>query len=105
MDNMAQDNMAQQIESKLTELQPLHLDIVNESHMHSGPATESHYKLTIVSDAFAGKRAVARHQLVYRILADELAGSVHALALHTFASSEWSDASQVPASPNCQSRK
>ena len=99
------DSMAQQIEKKLTELQPVHLDIVNESHMHSGPATDSHYKLTIVSDAFEGKRAVARHQMVYRILADELAGSVHALALHTFASSEWSDELQVPASPNCQSKK
>lgn len=99
------DNMAQQIQSKLTELQPVHLDITNESHMHSGPATDSHYKLTIVSEAFVGMRAVARHQLVYRVLADELAGAVHALALHTFAPNEWSEESQVPASPNCQSKK
>ena len=99
------DSMALQIQQKLQELQPVHLDIINESHMHSGPATDSHYKLTIVSDAFAELRPVARHQLIYRILANELAGAVHALALHTFAPSEWSDQSTVPASPNCQSKK
>ena len=36
----------------------------NESHMHSGPATESHFKLVLVSPDFAGKRLVQRHQLV-----------------------------------------
>lgn len=98
------DKIAEQIEAKVEEFAPLHFELQNESHMHSGPATDSHYKLTIVSDSFNGLRQVARHQLVYRVLAEELAGPVHALALHTFAADEWSSSQEVPASPNCQSK-
>lgn len=94
-------DIAQQITEKLSELDPVQLDIVNESHMHSGPATDSHFKLTVVSDAFAGKRPVARHQLVYGILSEELAGPVHALALHLYSIEEW-QAAEVPDSPNCR---
>ena len=43
-----------------------HLVIENESHMHSGPATDSHFKVTVVSDDFAGKRKVQRHQLIFQ---------------------------------------
>lgn len=41
-----------------------HLTIENESHMHSGPATDSHFKVTVVSEDFSGKRLVQRHQLI-----------------------------------------
>jgi len=90
------------IQEKLQSLAPTVLDIINESHMHSGPATESHFKVTLVSDAFSGMRTVARHQKVYGILADELQGPVHALALHLYAPDEWQGEQQVPASPTCQ---
>ncbi len=83
-------------------LAPQHLDVLNESHMHSGPATESHFRLTIVSPAFDGLSAVRRHQLVYAALADELAGGVHALALHTVTPAEWQLSSAVPQSPDCR---
>ncbi len=90
------------IETKLTSaLKPLHLEVENESHRHSGPATESHFKVTLVSDAFSDLTRVKRHQEVYAILADELVGSVHALALHLYAPAEW-DADKVPDSPNCR---
>jgi BolA protein len=92
----------QQIRAKLAELNPLNCELVNESHMHAGPATDSHFKLTLVSDAFDGKRAVARHQLVYGLLADELAGPVHALALHLYTPQEWHASATVPDSPNCR---
>ncbi|ASP39385.1 transcriptional regulator [Bacterioplanes sanyensis] len=92
--------VAEQIATKLAVLEPHILDIVNESHMHSGPATESHFKLIIVSDEFAGKRSVARHQSIYRLLAEELEGPVHALSLHTYTPDEF-DPQQVPLSPNC----
>ncbi|MBR9805010.1 BolA family transcriptional regulator [bacterium] len=52
----------------------------------------------VVSEQFAGKRQVARHQMVYAVLADELAGPVHALALHTYAPDE---SMAVPDSPQC----
>lgn len=94
-------SIAETIKARLAELSPQHLELVNESHMHAGPATDSHFKLILVSEAFAGLRAVARHQKVYSLLAEELAGPVHALALHLYTPDEWKTAS-VPASPNCQ---
>jgi BolA protein len=79
------------------------LIILNESHMHAGPAANSHFNLTLVSDAFEGKRPVARHQMIYKVLADELAGEVHALALHVFTIQEWLQAgNKSEQSPNCQ---
>lgn len=81
---------------------PLHLEVVNESHMHSvPPGSESHFKVTLVADSFAGKRQVPRHQAVYACLAEELQAGVHALALHTFSPEEWTAGGVVPPSPQC----
>jgi len=81
---------------------PTHLQVVNESHMHSVPfGSETHFKVVIAADNFVGKRQVQRHQAIYACLADELSGGVHALALHTFSPAEWLASGQVPASPNC----
>lgn len=96
------DAIEQQIVTKLAQLNPSHCDIANESFMHAGPATDSHFKVTLVSDAFDGTRVVARHQQVYKILADELAGPVHALALHLYTASEWQEKGEAPLSPNCK---
>lgn len=89
--------------SKLArEFTPEHLEVVNESHQHNVPSdSESHFKVTLVSPLFAGKRQVQRHQAVYGVLAEELAGSVHALALHTYAPEEWLGPKSVPPSPKC----
>lgn len=97
-------SVQQQIEAKLTSaLSPAHIEVANESHMHSvPPGSESHFKVVLVSPVFDGKRPVARHQLVYRVLADELAGPVHALALHTYTAQEWQQRDgAAPASPQC----
>ncbi|MDP5052840.1 MAG: BolA/IbaG family iron-sulfur metabolism protein [Congregibacter sp.] len=79
------------------------LELDNESHRHSVPAnSETHFRLVMASKAFAGKRAVARHQLVYAELADLLAGPIHALAMHLYDPAEWLDKTrEAPASPNC----
>ena len=73
----------QLIEAKLTAaLSPTVLEVINESHMHRvEPGSESHFKVVIVSEQFAGQRLLARHRQVNAVLADELAGAVHALAL------------------------
>ena len=65
------------IESKLTEaLQPEHLEVINESHMHNVPAgSELHFKVVIVSGAFEGQGRVARQRAVNRALAGEMAES------------------------------
>lgn len=91
------------IEKIKAEFSPLLLNIENESHMHSsGRGSESHFKLTLVSNKFEGQRTVARHRTVYTCLADELANSVHALALHLYTESEWQGIEGfVPKSPNC----
>jgi BolA family transcriptional regulator, general stress-responsive regulator len=80
-------------EALIVGLQPTRLDVINESELHAGhrssPGTgESHFRLLIVSPAFAGLSRVARHRLVNTLLAAELAGSVHALALATYAPDE-----------------
>ncbi len=74
-------------------LDPMRLDIVNESELHAGhrssPGTgESHFRILVVSAAFAGRSRVDRHRMVNELLADELAGRVHALALKTYAPNE-----------------
>ncbi|MFT4918681.1 MAG: BolA protein [Zhongshania aliphaticivorans] len=92
------------IHAKLTAaLMPSHLEVINESHMHSVPAnSETHFKLVLVAEAFSSLRKVARQQQVYQLLAEELAGPVHALAMHTYSPAEWQlRAGAVPASPDC----
>jgi BolA protein len=89
------------IEQKVSAaFQPAHVELLNESHMHAGPRTDSHFKLVTVSAAFEGLNKVKRHQLVYRLLKEELAGPVHALALHLYTPQEW-ERQVVPASPLC----
>jgi BolA protein len=93
------------IEAKLqSAFAPAVLQVVNESHMHSvPPGSETHFKVVVVSDLFAGKRSVARHQAIYQTLAEEVQGPVHALAIHTYTPEEWSlNQEAAPASPTCR---
>jgi BolA protein len=82
------------IREKLTKaFAPTRLDVINESHLHAGhrhsPGTgESHFRVMIVSAAFAGTSRVARHRAVNKLLEPELKGKVHALALHALAPGE-----------------
>lgn len=96
-------SIAQEIESRVREaLKVQHFVIENESHMHSGPATDSHFKLGVVADDFIGKRPVARHQLVYAALTELMNNPIHALALHLYTGEEWQQKNaEIPASPNC----
>ncbi|MBR1217134.1 BolA family transcriptional regulator [Bradyrhizobium sp. U87765 SZCCT0131] len=79
--------MKDTITRKLTEaFAPAHLDIRDESHLHEGhaghrPGGETHFRVHIVSTAFSGKSRIERHRMVNTLLADELAGQVHALAI------------------------
>ncbi|MBY5921435.1 BolA family protein [Ferrimonas balearica] len=90
------------IETKIqAEFSPTHMEVINESHMHRGPAEESHFKLILVSEQFEGQRLLTRHRAVNAALAQELAGTLHALALHTYTPAEWSEQQQAPRTPSC----
>jgi stress-induced morphogen len=96
-------NVQEQIENSLTQLlNPVVLDVVNESSQHNVPPdSETHFKVVIVSEQFVGRRKVARHQQVYGAVSEQLAGPVHALALHTYTPEEWQVQGNSPQSPNC----
>ncbi len=89
-----------QLQAALQALAPQHLEVLDESHMHSR-GLETHYKVVVVSALFDGLNAVKRHQLVYAAVG-ELMGQIHALALHTYTAEEWAKLQVVPASPTCQ---
>ena len=82
------------ITEKLTSaFSPQSLKVVDESHLHAGHAGsreggQTHYRVYIVSNAFEGKSRVERHRMINTALAAELAGSVHALAIHAAAPGE-----------------
>ena len=87
-------SVAERIKTKLTEaLAPTALEVVDESYKHKGhrgarPEGETHFHVAVTSDQFTGMMRVARQRLVYRILAEELAGPVHALSLDISAPGE-----------------
>ena len=83
---MTTDRVAR-IESILTEaFAPTHLLVKDQSHLHAGHAGaqdgRGHFDVTIVSDAFAGKRPLARHRQVYDALAAMLETDIHALRIN-----------------------
>ncbi|AOU99720.1 transcriptional regulator BolA [Acidihalobacter yilgarnensis] len=97
-------SLQQHIEQTLSRaLSPEFIEVINESGNHNvPPGSESHFKVTVVSDRFVGQRLIQRHRTVNELLADELAGPLHALALHTLSPEEWFErAGQVAASPPC----
>ena len=82
------------IQLKLTDaFQPTRLEIQDDSARHAGhagahPGGESHFNVLIESPAFAGTPRVARQRMVYRVLAEELAGQLHALSVKALAPGE-----------------
>ena len=86
----------QTITNKLREaFSPESLEVQDESHLHEGhaghrPGGETHFRVYIVSQAFKGKSRIERHCMINATLASELAGSVHALAIHAQAPGEVS---------------
>lgn len=96
-------DLHQHIEAKLqNQLQPVYLAVNNESHLHGTASNDSHFKVVIVCEQFDGMRLLQRHRTINKVLADELAGPVHALALHVYSPQEWQQLQQVPESPACR---
>jgi len=91
--------------AKLTEeFRPSELQVVNESHMHNVPrGAETHFKVLVVSPAFQGLPLIQRHRKVNAVLAQELAGGVHALSIVAKTPQEWEKScGGVEPSPACR---
>lgn len=78
--------IAEQMRERLEALAPSRVELVDESAQHAGhagaaPGGNTHWRLTIVSAAFAGKPTVARHRLVYQALGDLMQRPIHALQI------------------------
>jgi BolA family transcriptional regulator, general stress-responsive regulator len=78
--------VAAEIRARLAALGPARLELLDESALHAGhagaaPGGNTHWRLTIVSAAFAGKPTVARHRMVYAALGDLMQNPIHALAI------------------------
>src|SRR5580704_17500065 len=88
------------ITRRLTEaFRPENLNVVDESHQHEGHAGhrqggQTHFRVYIVAEAFRGKSRLERHRMINAALAAELAGGIHALAIHAAAPGD--DARSVP---------
>lgn len=97
-------NVKDFIEQQLTKaLTPVYLEVLDESYMHNVPDdAQSHFKVTVVSEAFNGQRLLGRHRQVNALVAEALAGPVHALAMHTYTPAEWQKRNQTSVdSPAC----
>jgi BolA protein len=78
--------VAAEIRARLGALQPVSIDLVDESAQHAGhagarPGGNTHWRLSIVSPRFSGKPTVARHRMVYQALGELMQHPIHALAI------------------------
>ena len=74
----------QKLEQALQQLDPIQLQISDDSHLHAGHAGNTgggHFTVFIVSDAFAGLSLIKRHRLVYDATAELLPSAIHALSI------------------------
>ena len=95
-----------QVKTKLTtQLNPIYLEIVNESHKHNVPInSETHFKVFIVSNQFENKSLIERHRIVNRILVDELKHPIHALSIKAITEAQYNDqnnTAKIQSTPNC----
>ena len=79
-------NVAASIRERLAVLEPVQLDLVDESAQHAGhagarPGGQTHWRLTIVSPRFSGQSTVARHRMIYQALGELMQHPIHALAI------------------------
>jgi BolA protein len=92
------------LETVITDaIAPSYLEVVDESFMHNVPdGAQSHFKVTVVSEAFEGQRLIGRHRQINALAAPALEGPVHALALHAYTPEEWVKRGGEPlSSPKC----
>mgnify|MGYP002620382348 CR=1 FL=1 len=97
-------NREQRLRELLSALEPTDLVVGNESHMHAGPpGRESHFRVIVVSPAFAGMSRVQRHREVNRLAAGLFDEGLHALAIEAHTPEEWQARGETARrSPPCE---
>ncbi|MGD9953488.1 MAG: BolA family protein [Burkholderiales bacterium] len=94
-------SIAAEIRRRLTSLSPERLELEDESERHRGHAGyreggNTHWRLSIVSAAFAGQSNVARHRMVYQALGELMQHPIHALAIQARAPDEPDTSTKGP---------
>lgn len=104
---MNQSSREKRLHDALTEaLLPAFITLENESNRHQRPGTDTHFKVTLVSEAFEPLSRIERHRKVNAICVDEFSTGLHALSLHLYTPEEWKKrAQQSPKSPFCKNTK
>ena len=96
----------QRLNTILTEaLLPSTLIIEDESQKHARGGLETHFKLILVSTQFNTLKRIERHRLVHQLVREELNSGLHALSLFLYTEDEWDKKTEIPQSPDCQTKK
>lgn len=93
-------SLQRQLEQKLNNFIPDHLEVLNESSEHSGPASESHFKITIVSSDFINQSLIKRTRSIHALCKEEI-DIIHAFSVFAYTPDEWSRKTNSPISPRC----
>jgi len=92
MTTSTNDGRETQMRSRLAPLDPVQIEIIDESHKHAGHAGArdggGHYVLRIVSPRFSGKNTVARHRMIYSALGELMKREIHALTIQAYTPDE-----------------
>jgi len=85
-------NFEELLRQRLTSLAPTRVELIDDSALHAGhegaKSGGGHYRLLVVSNAFAGKSTVLRHRLVYDALGELMRGRIHALSIKSLTPEE-----------------
>jgi BolA family transcriptional regulator, general stress-responsive regulator len=88
--------IAQAIGQRLSALAPSRLELIDQSAEHAGhagarPEGESHFRVTVVAEAFAGRSRIERQRMVYAALGDLMETDIHALSIVALTPAEAAD--------------
>jgi BolA protein len=78
-------NLVETIKTRLAALNPVSLEIQDDSAMHAGHKGNTgggHFSVKIVSSQFSQKSQIMRHRLIYQALTDLMPQQIHAISIH-----------------------
>lgn len=92
----SRETRAARLEARLRTLQPIELEVIDDSHLHAGHAGAAdgrgHFTVQLISERFSGLPVVRRHRLVYEAVGDMMITDIHALSIRALAPGEGSPA-------------